>query len=190
MEYNPKYFKINEDIQSLTIAKEISFASIIYENLGRIEVSHNPVYVDIDSQKVFGHFAAKNPISKKIDQKEILLTFQGEHGLIKPEWYESDGHVPTWNYRVVHLRGKVNIKNDHVFLRSVLNRMGKLYKMENLFIPENLLNAISGFELDITEIEGKAKLNQHRAKEETKNIIEHLRLNGNKELADIMEKIN
>ncbi len=50
--------------------------------------------------------------------------FRAEHAYISPNWYPSkhDTHllVPTWNYRVVHVHGRVRVHTDQRFLLRVL----------------------------------------------------------------------
>jgi len=137
---------------------------------------------------LLGHFAKSNPVWEKIDGKNILVTFQGAHGVINPEWYQTQGNVPTWNYTVVHIRGEVQIFKDHPSLIKLLKTMANLYQLKDVATPKELLNGIVGFELKISEVDGKAKLGQTKTKPETENVINYLEKIGNLELAKSMKE--
>ena len=40
---------------------------------------------------------------------EALAVFHGPHGYVSPAVYEEQPSVPTWNYVVVHVRGKARV---------------------------------------------------------------------------------
>ena len=42
---------------------------------------------------------------------EVLAIFHGPHTYITPTWYASPD-VPTWNYAVVHVKGRVQLKES------------------------------------------------------------------------------
>lgn len=188
MQYNPTHFKIDSKRRCLEIAREISFASIIYLQEEKLEVSHNPVFVDITNNKIQGHFAKANPASTCIHNQEILVTFQGEHDLIRPHWYESEGRVPTWNYIAIHVRGKALTFDNPEKLSHLLRTMGELYHIQDLVITPAKLNSIIGFQLEISEVIGKAKLAQHLPKNEIENVSQNLEQIGNKNLAKLMRE--
>jgi transcriptional regulator len=37
----------------------------------------------------------------------VTAIFHGPHGYVSPSWYTVKKAVPTWNYAVVHVRGRV-----------------------------------------------------------------------------------
>jgi transcriptional regulator len=43
--------------------------------------------------------AKKNPIWNLFDgTRQALTIFSGPHACISPDWYETEGFVPTWDY--------------------------------------------------------------------------------------------
>jgi transcriptional regulator len=57
---------------------------------------------------VLGYMSRANPQWKSFGGQEVLLIFQGAHTYISPRWYDHV-NVPTWNYMMVHLYGKVRL---------------------------------------------------------------------------------
>lgn len=58
-----------------------------------------------------------NPLWKEAqDADEALVVFRAEDAYISPNWYPSKHEfhrqVPTWNYRVVHVHGKLYIRDN------------------------------------------------------------------------------
>src|SRR3989338_3000102 len=104
-------------------------------------------------------------------EQEILITFHGPHTYVTPTWYvEND--VPTWNYVVAHAYGKAKAVDDYDGIIKILQKMTAKFESGktawNFSIPEdlqgaNLTNAIIGFEITVTQIEGKFKLSQNRS---------------------------
>jgi predicted FMN-binding regulatory protein PaiB len=56
------------------------------------------------------------------DGDEALVIFRADDAYISPNWYPSKHEfhrqVPTWNYRVVHVHGKLYIRDDERFVRA------------------------------------------------------------------------
>jgi len=105
-----------------------------------------------------------------------MVVFRATEGYISPNWYPSkhETHrlVPTWNYEVVHVHGRLTVQDDEKFARSVVAKLTrrheatepKPWKMGDSspeFI-DSMLKAIVGIEIAITKMEGKAKLSQNR----------------------------
>lgn len=123
------------------------------------------------------HVARANPLWQSVaDGDEVLVVFRAEQAYISPNWYPSkhETHrlVPTWNYEVVHVHGRITIRDDEAYVRGVVARLTrrheagepKPWKMGDSapgFI-DGMLKAIVGVEIAIDRLEGKAKLSQNR----------------------------
>jgi transcriptional regulator len=57
----------------------------------------------------------------------VLVVFQGPSTYVTPSWYETKKEtgkvVPTWNYAVVHARGKLVVRDDPAWLRAFLETL-------------------------------------------------------------------
>lgn len=123
------------------------------------------------------HVARANPIWQQCaDGMDVLVIFHGPAAYVSPNWYpskhETHRQVPTWNYEVVHVHGRLTVQDNEKFVRGVVGRLTrhheasepKPWKMGEAppdYI-ETMLQAIVGIEVAITRMEGKAKLSQNR----------------------------
>lgn len=152
---------------------------------------------------LIAHVARENPLWKEVsDGADALVIFRGGHAYVSPNWYpskhETHRQVPTWNYRVVHVHGKIRIRDDERFVRGVVARLTRTHesrtgaarpwKMTDS-APEyidRMLTAIVGIEIEITRMVGKWKVSQNREERDRVGAAEELRKRGETELAEAM----
>jgi transcriptional regulator len=147
--------------------------------------------------------ARANPVWQQCGNGiDALVIFRGEESYISPNWYPSKHEfhrqVPTWNYEVVHVHGRMVVQDTEKFVRGVVGRLTrkheaieeKPWKMGDS-TPEfidGMLKAIVGIEITITRMEGKAKLSQNREDRDRLNAAEVLASHGEVELSQAMRK--
>lgn len=186
--YVPRHFA-QEDVAAAhdLIAANV-FATLVTEVSGRLDATHVPVVLDRE-RGAHGtlrfHLARANPTSRALERNaEILMVFVGPHTYISPDWYAAENLVPTWNYAVVHAYG-VARRMDGAELRRLLddlsasqeNRLPKAPWTTGKMPPdlvEKMCKAIVGFELPISELQGKWKLNQNRGAADRAGVVEAL----------------
>ncbi len=136
-------------------------------------VSHIPILYRRDGSEVLieGHWAKPNPQSQHGD--EALIVVHGPHAYVSPSWYpdkESAARVPTWNYAIAHLRGRLERFDDEASLADVVSRLSDRFEAsvgsDWRFEPErqdhrSQLRGIVGFRLVPSSIEMKFKLSQN-----------------------------
>lgn len=184
--YIPKHFHEKDSERILALIEANSFGMLVTAPDGVPFVSHLPFILDHASGsegKLLGHMARENPQWQHFSSgDEVLAVFQGPHAYVSPSWYSSPG-VPTWNYAVIHLRGKPQLIKSESELESLVERLTHIYESQqvNPWKPNlsgerrtKLLNMIVGFEIEITDIQAKFKLNQNRPLEDQQNVIQHL----------------
>jgi transcriptional regulator len=92
--------------------------------------------------------------------------------------------VPTWNYSVVHAHGTLQFFEDKERLRDVVDQLTRTHEA-HFPAPwhitdappdyiDGLLNAIVGFDLTITRLEGKFKQSQNRPEADRESVRRHL----------------
>jgi transcriptional regulator len=124
-----------------------------------------------------GHVARANPVWRDHSREtEALVIFQGPQVYISPSWYETKQQtgevVPTYDYAVVHAYGRLQIVEDHEWLRGLVTRLTKRFESgrpapwqvsdaPHSFI-EKQLGAIVGVEIEISRLLGKWKASQNR----------------------------
>ncbi len=76
---------------------------------GSIDAQHLPVTLNTVKNAygtLFLHVAAANPVVQRLcSDRPVTVVFTGAHAYISPDWYESAGKVPTWNFMAVHAQG-------------------------------------------------------------------------------------
>lgn len=147
------------------------------------------------------HVSRNNPVWQDIaDGDEVLAVFRAGDAYISPQWYpskhEQHRQVPTWNYIVAHARGRVAIRDDERFVRALVGRLTRTHeagmptpwKMSDGpkdFI-DSMLQAIVGIEIEITALEGKAKLGQNKAVRDIEGAGHALKARGADAIGDAM----
>lgn len=125
-----------------------------------------------------GHVARANPVWKRVAAHEpVLALFTGAQHYVSPNLYPSKRAtgevVPTWNYSVVHARGRINWIEDAEWLRGLV---GELTDEQERSQPapwritdapprflDKMLGAIVGFQIEVESLVGKFKASQNRS---------------------------
>jgi transcriptional regulator len=147
------------------------------------------------------HVARANPVWKDVsDGDEVLVVFRAADAYVSPNWYPSKHEfhkqVPTWNYMVAHAHGRITIRDDERFVRGLVARLTRVHEASQA-VPwkmtdsateyiDSMLKAIVGVEIEITRIEGKAKLSQNKAAADVSGAGAALKAQGNDLLGDAM----
>jgi transcriptional regulator len=184
--YIPPYFKITEDSVAHDIIKEHGFATLFSQHNGMPYATHLPLLLNKENTHLYGHFARPNPQWKEIESQTVLAIFHGPHCYVSPSWYETDKAVPTWNYVTVHVYGEIELVEDEDEVMESLQELvmkyeapDSSYKLEDLDSKylAGMSKGIQAFKLNITKIEGKAKLSQNHPTERQERVIEQLEQN-------------
>jgi transcriptional regulator len=187
--YIPKLYREEDQEQILEFLKQNNFPALVTYDGEKPIATHLPVEViegEDGALTVFGHMSRANPQWKSFGGQEVLLIFQGAHTYISPRWYDHV-NVPTWNYMMVHLSGKVRlVEGDELY--SLLSRLVKnheaqtasAYTLEGLpqdFVQKEM-SGVAGFAVDVTRVDAGYKLSQNRNDEDHKNIVRELERRG------------
>ena len=164
-----------------------SFGVLVSQVDGIPFATHLPILLERESGPygtLVGHTARANPQCATAGDQTVLGIFSGPHSYISPTWYESGNVVPTWNYVAVHAIGKLQIIEDEVTLSQIVQRMTDVYErsMPNPWtfdgettFAKRLLSQITGFRMEIEQIEGKWKMSQNQPVERREKVIAALR---------------
>jgi transcriptional regulator len=184
--YIPEPFKETNSGRISALIEGNSFGMLVTAPDGVPFISHLPFIFDHaagSKGQLLCHMARANPQWQHFSSSgEVLVIFQGPHAYVSPSWYSSPG-VPTWNYAVVHLRGKPRLIESESELEALVERLTHVYEshMTSPWKPNlvgerrtKLLNMIVGVEIEITDIQAKFKLSQNRPLEDQQKVIEKL----------------
>lgn len=141
-----------------------------------------PFLLDTDVKpngRLRAHLARANPqwrMFAEAPETAALIVFQGVDTYVTPSWYETKREtgkvVPTWNYAMVQVRGRVRVIEDAAWLAG---QVSELTATQETGRPEpwavsdapdsyvqSQLKGIVGLEIEIAEIFGKWKVSQNR----------------------------
>jgi len=197
--YIPEHFKETNSERISALIERNSFGMLVTAPDGVPFVSHLPFIFDraVGSKGILlCHMARANPQWQHFSSGgEVLAVFQGPHAYVSPSWYSSPG-VPTWNYAVVHLRGKPRLIKNESELESLVERLTHVYEshMPGPWKPNlagerrtTLLNLIVGFKIEVTAVQAKFKLSQNRPPEDQQNVVGKLSQSSNQTEAAVAE---
>lgn len=191
--YIPEHFAETDPERIASLAESHPFGMLVSVAEGEPFVSHLPLLFDPSSGsngRLYGHMAKANPHWKHFGNS-ILAIFRGPDAYVSPSWYASPG-VPTWNYAVVHMKGKPVLIEDEAELEALLEKMTLIQESQrqNAWKPDmtgerkaRLLGMIVGFKIEIGEIRAKFKLSQNRPEEDRQSVMAEL---GESEVANLM----
>lgn len=167
-------FRIEEQ-RALEFAGQRGFGVIVAADERGPRASHVPFMLsERDGRAIVQiHFTAKNPLVALADgTRRFLLIVAGDDAYISNDWYSSRDNVSTWLYEAVHLSGVAHLRgldenrgHGDALLAVSEARLPKrpwdLAQMEG-GKRESMLAAIRVVDLVVDQIEGQAKLNQHK----------------------------
>lgn len=148
------------------------FATVVANGVAGLVANHLP-FVQHDGV-LRGHVARGNELAG-MDGTAVLAIFHGPQGYVSPNWYpskhETGREVPTWNYAVAHVHGRLRVIDDASWLRALLDALTDRHEATEpapwnvADAPadhvEKLLRAVVGVEIAIERIDGKFKLSQN-----------------------------
>jgi transcriptional regulator len=187
--YVPPLFAMREEDELLGFCRSFPFAALVTSGADGLFATHLPVVLkrgEAGATAFFGHLARANPHWQQVpDGADALLIFSGPQAYVTPSWYatkqETAKVVPTWNYAVVHARGKVSWPADEAFLRENLSDLTDQHEAQfehrwalsdapDDFVAKQL-RAIVGMRFEIMALEGKVKMSQNRPAADIDGVI-------------------
>jgi transcriptional regulator len=201
--YLPKSFHETRTEVLHALIRDYPFATVVMNGADGLTANHMPFELVSDTL-LHGHVARGNELAKA-DGAQVLVIFQAADGYISPNWYpskhETGREVPTWNYAVVHVHGRLHVTNDKAWLRDFLERLTSRHEATQpepwhvsdapVDHVESMLGAITGLEISIDRIIGKFKLNQNHPAANRAGVVKGLGERAGKrdaELAELMKQ--
>jgi transcriptional regulator len=202
--YNLAHFKAKDEGEVLAFMHAHPFVTLCgsFAN-GKPVATHVPVLFVERDDKLFlqAHIMRKQAHHLAFaENDQVLAIFQGAHTYVSASWYEQKNVASTWNYRAVHVNGKLAFKDEAWLLQLLTdltsqfenhpNSPALVNKMDTAYVQQ-MMKAIIGFEVEVTDIQHVFKTSQNREGATYKSIVDHLEKTddaGAKEMAEIMKK--
>jgi transcriptional regulator len=194
--YIPAHFAIKTPQDLHAIVRDHPLGALVTMGPDGLDANHIPFELDVTQGEhglLTAHVARANPVWQQCrDGADVLVIFRGNESYISPNWYpskhETHRQVPTWNYEVVHVHGRLTVMDEEKFVRGVVARLTREHEMTEPrpwkmgdsppdYI-DGMLRAIVGIEIEIRRIEGKAKLSQNREARDRLNAANTLLAKG------------
>jgi transcriptional regulator len=186
--YLPRHFQEQDTERLLALMRRFSFATVVTMDEGAPFASHLPLLVEPGAEgthgRLLGHMAKANPQWRAFsEERDILVIFQGPHTYVSPSWYVTSPNVPTWNYAVVHAYGRPRVITEPTewlrIIRATVDTyeagFEKPWSLDQVGdYAQRILPGTVAFEIRLSRLEGKFKLNQNRAPEDRRAVMELL----------------
>jgi transcriptional regulator len=184
--YLPRSFHETRSDVLHALIRNYPFGTIVMHGAQGLVANHLPFEL-VGDGLLHGHVARGNELALA-DGVPVLAIFQAADGYISPNWYpskhETGREVPTWNYAVVHVRGRLRVIDDASWLRTLLERLTNRHEATQPMpwhvgdAPadhlEKMLKAIVGLEIVMEHVEGKFKLSQNHPDANRAGVIQGL----------------
>ena len=190
--YRPPAFAVDDVARLHAAVRERVFATFAANHDGALRFGYAPVVVDGDKGPLGAvrfHLARNNPLSELPDGAELSFSMMAGDAYVSPDWYETQGRVPTWNYIAIEGRGVVERLSGDDLRRLLIdlsaeeeNKLAPKPPWTIDKVPEEkmgaLMNAIAGFSLHFDVLEGKFKLSQNVTSEDAEGVIRGMEQRG------------
>ncbi|WP_390344099.1 FMN-binding negative transcriptional regulator [Variovorax boronicumulans] len=173
--YMPPQFNAKDPAVALGLMRAHPFANLISnDDEGLPFVTHLPIVAEQregDALVLLGHCAKPNPHWRYLQARpRAVVVFQGPHAYLSPSVYPDLARVPTWNYLAVHCTVEARLvetpEAKDALLKKLIGDHEPAYAQQWKDLGEEfqrkMLAGIMGFELHVTALQCKIKLNQHR----------------------------
>lgn len=206
--YLPPHFEERRLELLHDLIKKHPFGCVVTYSNGELDANHLPFEIVSDKGdfgKLLAHISRQNPLAEVLkNDADVLVIFSIDDVYISPNWYvgkfEHHKVVPTWNYVVIHAKGKARIIEDEKVLRGILARLTREHE-SNQNVPWKMTDApsefisermkhIVGIQIEITDLVGKFKLSQNRNKNDISSVATALASKGKIDLSNLILSIS
>jgi transcriptional regulator len=181
--YIPRPFALTDE-KTATALRDAGFAYLVTASTDGLMVSPIPFLYDEAAHSLVGHVSRANP-HWKADGAESVAIFAGPHAYISPNLYptksETGRVVPTWNYEIVNVYGRLAIHDDQDWVLNLVTGLTNRHERAQekpwqvTDAPDDFtaaqLRAIVGVELVVSHVEGKAKMSQNQPERNRAGVI-------------------
>jgi transcriptional regulator len=172
----PRQFREDSTEVAIAMVRSAGFGHLVVAGPDGLDSTPVPFVISDDGERVRAHLARPNTIWK-LAPCEAMLLVPVSDAYISPSWYPAKAEhgrvVPTWNYEVVHLHGRLIAHDDAGWTATMVS---DLTDVNEAGMPtpwsvddapadytDQLIGGIVGIELEVVRIEAKRKLSQNKS---------------------------
>ena len=203
--YLPPHFEETNEDGIAKLIEQFPLATIVCCSDGDFIANHIPL-LRVEQNLFVGHVAKANSLHSLFPNgMSAIAIFNSEDAYISPNLYrtkkETHLHVPTWNYQVVHLHGKITFDHSKKAKLSVVGKLTKMYEKMHFGAKEwkmsdapadymeQMLDNIVSFNFDVQKILAKSKVSQNREKVDFNSVAEAMGDSNKFFLSNTMNRI-
>lgn len=204
--YIPAHFEEVSPSRIAALIEAAPLACIVAHTARGLVANHIPLLMGKDGALI-GHVALANDMHRLIpEDMDVMAIFRGADAYVSPNYYpskqEHHRHVPTWNYEVVHVHGRISFQHDERSKRAAVGLLTKrhehrvngdgAWRMADApadYLDPMLANIVA-FRFTISRTLAKPKLSQNREARDFHGAVAGLRARGEVEMADRMEQLS
>ena len=190
--YQFPYFKDSDQQSVMALMETYPFALVTgCDASGRMQATQIPLLTEWRDGGLIlqGHVMRHTDHCRAWeDNPSVMAVFTGPNAYVSATWYSNPHAGSTWNYMTVQVRGNLRFMDDAA-LGRFMERMTLKFESEDPSSPtvfsnlpetyrNNLLPAISGFEIHVESLEHTFKLSQNRDARSYRNIMTKLETKG------------
>ena len=197
--YVPPHFQEISKDEIEAVIDSAPLACIVAQTDNGLIANHIPLLKGPDGTLI-GHVALANDMHRLVaDDQEALTIFRGDDAYVSPNFYPSKSehhrHVPTWNYQVVHVYGRIAFQHDAQAKRAAVGLLTRHHErrlngpraLRMADAPadymEQMLGNIVAFRIHVERILAKSKLSQNREARDYHGAVSGIRASGQEALA-------
>ncbi len=172
--YLPAQFSAKDQSHARQLMREYPFASLIsVDDDGLPFVTPLPLHLleENGDMLLLGHCARPNPHWRYLQARpQAVVSFMGPQAYMSPKVYPDLTRVPTWSYLMVQCVVQARLVDTFAdkdrLLKHLIQDHDPAYAAQWRGLGEDyqhkMMSGIQAFELKVTQLQCKLKLNQHR----------------------------
>lgn len=202
--YIPDHFAERSADEVALVIHDNPLACIVAQTEQGLVANHIPTFLT-QRNTLVGHIALKNDMHRLMpDGHQVLAIFRGDDAYVSPNRYPSKAvhhrHVPTWNYQVAHVHGRIVFDHSDHAKRAAVALLTRdherrangdaAWRMTDAPADyiDQMLGMIVAFRIDIDRIVAKSKLSQNREDADHAGVVADFEATGHHALADRMRR--
>lgn len=200
--YIPPKFALSEADARAALARA-GFAHLVTHTGDGMLVTPLPLLYDRGRHSLIGHVARANPHWQAVGADSVAI-FSGPQAYVSPSFYatkqETGKVVPTWNYELLAVHGRLVAHDDPAWLRDLVTRLtdrheqGRAEPWQVTDAPETYvrsqLRGIVGVELTITSVEAKRKMSQNQPERNRAGVVAGLKASASSADHEVAERVS
>jgi len=189
--YLPGHFAESRSDALHACIRDWPLATLITNGASGLNINHVPLILQATGDGVVlqGHVPRANPVGDDLaPESAVVAIFHGPNAYVSPSWYPAKHRhgrvVPTWNYQVVHVEGRLSVRHDAAWIR---NQLDALTTQQEASMPapwriddapaeyvNTLVAQLKGLEIVVDRMTGKTKASQNQAGENRDGVFDAL----------------